>query len=69
MHMAIASALRLVDKTSTTWCTAPRRVEVRRCRGDPSRSVARVVFPTDGDLDVLPLYVDGQQVPVPVEDR
>ena len=24
--------------------------------------LARVVLPTDGDLDVLPLYVDGQQV-------
>lgn len=32
------------------------------------RVLARVVFPTDGDLDVLPLYVDGQQVPVAVED-
>ena len=29
------------------------------------RVLARVVFPTDGDLDVLPLYVDGQQVPAP----
>ena len=32
------------------------------------RVLARVVFPTDGDLDVLPLYVDGQQVPVAVEE-
>ena len=32
------------------------------------RVLARVVFPTDGDLDVLPLYVDGQQVPVAVQD-
>ena len=32
------------------------------------RVLARVVFPTDGDLDVLPLYVDGQQVPVAGED-
>ncbi|GAB3079728.1 glycosyltransferase [Pedococcus soli] len=32
------------------------------------RVLARVVFPTDGDLDVLPLYVDGQQVPVAVDD-
>jgi galactofuranosylgalactofuranosylrhamnosyl-N-acetylglucosaminyl-diphospho-decaprenol beta-1,5/1,6-galactofuranosyltransferase len=32
------------------------------------RVLARVVFPTDGDLDVLPLYVDGQQVPVAAED-
>ncbi|WP_406831266.1 glycosyltransferase [Pedococcus sp. KACC 23699] len=31
------------------------------------RVLARVVFPTDGDLDVLPLYVDGQQVPVATE--
>jgi galactofuranosylgalactofuranosylrhamnosyl-N-acetylglucosaminyl-diphospho-decaprenol beta-1,5/1,6-galactofuranosyltransferase len=33
-----------------------------------ARVLARVVFPTDGDLDVLPLYVDGQQVPVAVEE-
>jgi len=26
------------------------------------RVVARVVFPTDGDLDILPLYVDGEHV-------
>ena len=32
------------------------------------RVLARVVFPTDGDLDVLPLYVDGQQVPVAAEE-
>ncbi|GAA2738879.1 glycosyltransferase [Pedococcus aerophilus] len=32
--------------------------------GADERVLARVVFPTDGDLDVLPLYVDGQQVPV-----
>ncbi|MGZ4635399.1 glycosyltransferase [Oryzihumus sp.] len=31
------------------------------------RVVARVVLPTEGDLDVLPLYVDGEHVPVPVE--
>lgn len=29
------------------------------------RVVARVVLPTDGDLDILPLYVDGEHVPVP----
>ena len=37
-------------------------------RAPEDRILARVVFPTDGDLDVLPLYVDGQQVPVSVED-
>jgi galactofuranosylgalactofuranosylrhamnosyl-N-acetylglucosaminyl-diphospho-decaprenol beta-1,5/1,6-galactofuranosyltransferase len=36
--------------------------------GAADRVLARVVFPTDGDLDVLPLYVDGQQVPVEVEE-
>ena len=42
--------------------TTPEHVE------DTGRILARVVFPTDGDLDVLPLYVDGQQVPVAVQD-
>ena len=37
-------------------------------RTGDERVLARVVFPTDGDLDVLPLYVDGQQVPVPAEE-
>jgi galactofuranosylgalactofuranosylrhamnosyl-N-acetylglucosaminyl-diphospho-decaprenol beta-1,5/1,6-galactofuranosyltransferase len=32
------------------------------------RIAARVVFPTDGDLDVLPLYVDGEHVPPPRTD-
>ena len=32
------------------------------------RVVARVVLPTDGDLDVLPLYVDGEHVPPPAQD-
>jgi galactofuranosylgalactofuranosylrhamnosyl-N-acetylglucosaminyl-diphospho-decaprenol beta-1,5/1,6-galactofuranosyltransferase len=32
------------------------------------RVVARVVFPTEGDVDVLPLYVDGEHVPVPHGD-
>ena len=31
--------------------------------------LARVVLPTDGDLDVLPLYVDGQQVPTVLDDE
>lgn len=30
------------------------------------RVVARVVLPTDTDLDVLPLYVDGEHVPLPL---
>jgi galactofuranosylgalactofuranosylrhamnosyl-N-acetylglucosaminyl-diphospho-decaprenol beta-1,5/1,6-galactofuranosyltransferase len=33
------------------------------------RTVARVVFPTDGDLDILPLYVDGEHVPAPLHDN
>ena len=32
------------------------------------RVVARVVLPVDGDLDVLPLYVDGEHVPAPAVD-
>ena len=36
--------------------------------GAEPRVLARVVLPTDGDLDVLPLYVDGQQVPVAPAD-
>ena len=33
------------------------------------RTVASVVFPTDGDLDILPLYVDGEHAPVPLADN
>ncbi|HEY7723471.1 MAG TPA: glycosyltransferase family 2 protein, partial [Pedococcus sp.] len=32
------------------------------------RVVASVVLPVDGDLDVLPLYVDGEHVPAPSVD-
>ncbi len=41
-------------------------------RREPEESlevVARVVLPLDGDLDVLPLYVDGRHVQEPVVDE